>query len=99
MIMINKNQKCKVWMNENITSSYPMKRSNSTEAEAIRKIITLLEEKCIRITLLSDLFKNLQAATRFPEALKVLEGYLRANRMSLPTKFASILEQPPVKHN
>lgn len=67
--MINKNQKCKVWMNENITVNYPMRRNSCTEGEAINKIILLMGKKCIKITLLIDLFKNMRTVSRFQDAL------------------------------
>ena len=99
MVMINKNQKCKVWMNENITINYPMRRNSCTEREAIHKIASLMEEKCIRLTLLSDLFKNIQAAPRFQDALWLMDGYLRINRIALPSKLTSFLELPFAKYN
>ena len=99
MIMINKNQKCKVWMNENITINYPSRRNNCTEREAIQKIASLMEEKCIRLALLNGLFKNIQAASGFHDALRLMDGYLRTNRIALPTKLTSFLELPSAKYN
>ncbi len=32
MVLINKNSKCRVWINENITLNFPSKRNKVTEA-------------------------------------------------------------------
>jgi hypothetical protein len=86
MIMINKNHKCKVWINENITSNFPMKRNSWTDAEAISRIIDLMEQKSIRLTLIASLLKDLRASTCFPEAIAMLNAFLTCKGITIPAK-------------
>ncbi len=51
MVLINKNGKCRVWINENITLNFPSRRTKLSEKEFILKLAKLIEEKTIKSTL------------------------------------------------
>jgi hypothetical protein len=99
MVLINKNGKCRVWINENITLNFPSRRNKLTEAQFVGKLSTLFEEKCIRSAASADFFGRTACATRFVEALHILENFVKNNKIVLPNKLNLVGERNSPKKN
>lgn len=59
MILVNKNNKCRVWINEDVTLNFPARRTKSTEAELLVGLARMFEAKCVRSSLSSEFFNRL----------------------------------------
>jgi hypothetical protein len=86
MVLVNKNSKCRVWINENITLNYPAKRTVASEQTFLIKIVRLFEEKCIRSALAFDFFSHLIQIGRLAEAIHYLETFMKNHRIILPNR-------------
>lgn len=69
MILINKSNKCRVWINENITLNFPSRRTKTSEVEFLQKIVKLFEEKCLKSTMSIDFFSGIAKNYRLTEAI------------------------------
>jgi hypothetical protein len=48
MILINKNNKCKVWINEALMFNFPGKRNKKSQLEVLGNAISVFEEKSMK---------------------------------------------------
>ena len=90
MVLINKNSKCRVWINENITLNFPSKKAKLNEQEFLFNIVRLFEDKCIKSVLASEFFTNVRKNIKVFEALHFIEIFIRTHKIVLPNKLNSI---------
>ena len=64
MVLINKNSKCRVWINENITLNFPARKVKLNEQEFMFNIVKIFDEKCIKSVLSNEFFTNIRKSVR-----------------------------------
>jgi hypothetical protein len=60
MVLISKNSKCRVWINENITLNFPSRRNKASEQDFLLNIFRVFEDKCIKSVLSSQFFGEIR---------------------------------------
>jgi hypothetical protein len=99
MILINKNSKCRVWMNENITLNFPSKRGKLAENDVVAKLVKLFEEKCVRTPTAAEFFAKIAGRGSIVEAMHYLENFTKVNRIVLANRLNLANEVNSPKRN